>query len=196
MLTHVARSAESLGRLLEWAATGVEQGAVRQPPRRAPRPIQAGSRRTAGELVADIRATAQQLDDQVRDLPEPAWAVEVTPRTGEPCTPARLVMIRLRELEVHHVDLAAGYRFEDIPQWVSSWVVDDILATFARRGDALAVRLAATDTEAEFERTLGRNGPLVRGSVADLLGWLSGRSGGTGLEVDGGAALPAVPDWV
>ena len=36
---------------------------------------------------------------------------------------------------------------------------------------------------------------LVHGSPASLLAWLTGRDGGSGLRVPGGAALPVLPPW-
>jgi maleylpyruvate isomerase len=140
---------------------------------------QAGARRSVAELSAEIRAATDRLEREVG-----AAASDGDPR----------LMARLREVEVHHVDLDLGYRFEDVPEWVAAWLVGDIIATFAGRGEPLAVHIAATDVE--LERELGQGGPLVSGSVAELLGWLSGRSDGAELRVEGADQLPAVPAWI
>ena len=118
----------------------------------------------------------------------------MTPRTGEPCTPHRLVFIRLRELEVHHVDLAAGYTFADIPEMVATRIIDDIVTTVGSRAGTPPFRLVATRRRAR--REIGSGGPVLSGTQADLLGWLSGRSPGTGLTVEGADAIPAAPTWI
>lgn len=199
VVTHLARSAEALARVMDWAATGVEQQPYPSAEARD-EDIQSGGRRSGAELAADLRAAARSFEERVHTLPDEAWSAEVTPR-GEPLTPARLLMVRLRELEVHHVDLAAGYHVADIPDWVALWTLDDVLATFAKRSEPFAVRVRATDVD--VERELGSGGPLVAGSLAALLGWLSGRGGPEQLTIesaaagaDEGADLPAVPRWL
>ena len=196
VLTHVARAGDSLGRLLDWARTGVEQPQYASLAARDAE-IEAGAGRGIAELAADVRASGDAFEARVRALPVEAWEVPVRTRTGEVCTAGRVVFIRLRELEVHHVDLDAGYRFADIPVEVATAVIDDILsAVGARQGrEAVApVRLAATDVE--VERELGVGGPLVTGSQAELLGWLSGRLDGSGLTVVGADQVPAAPHWL
>jgi maleylpyruvate isomerase len=194
LLTHVARGADSLGRLLEWARTGVEQEQYASAEARAAE-IQSGSRRSVDELAADIARTAATFEQAVRSLPDAAWSVEVLPRTGEPSTADRLVFIRLRELEMHHVDLAAGYTFADIPPEVATLVIDDILGGHERRADSMP-RLRISATDVELERELGTGGPLVAGDQADLLGWLSGRTDGALLTLPEGGTLPQIPAWI
>lgn len=60
-------------------------------------------------------ASAERFNHAVRALPDAAWSQEVRMRTGELRTPGALAPTRLRELEVHHVDLTAGYTFADVP---------------------------------------------------------------------------------
>ena len=116
------------------------------------------------------------------------------PRTGEPRTPHGLILIRLRELEIHHVDLAVGYTFDDIPEEAASWIINDIVDTLSGRSTTPPIRLVADD--AELDREIGSRGPVVSGSQADLLGWLSGRLPGTGLAVEGADEVPSAPVWI
>ena len=69
LITHVARAAESLCRLLDWARTGVEQQQYASAEART-QEIEAGARRSVQALAADLRATATLFDDTVRALPE------------------------------------------------------------------------------------------------------------------------------
>ncbi|MFB7599745.1 maleylpyruvate isomerase N-terminal domain-containing protein [Streptomyces sp. NPDC056160] len=103
VVTHVARAADSLSRLLSWARTGVETPQYASMDARAAE-IEAGAGRPVADLVADVRDSAARFEAAVRALPPAAWHYEVRMRTGEPRTPATLISTRLRELEVHHAD--------------------------------------------------------------------------------------------
>nr|WP_246114021.1 hypothetical protein [Streptomyces montanus] len=59
-------------------------------------------------MVTDVRDTATHFQRTVEELPAPAWNATIRPFTGELCTPRRILVIRPRELELHHVDLAVG----------------------------------------------------------------------------------------
>ncbi|MDI1458815.1 maleylpyruvate isomerase family mycothiol-dependent enzyme [Streptomyces sp. ATE26] len=126
VITHVARAADSLCRLLTWALTGVETPQYTSMDARAAE-IEAGAGRPVAALVADIRHTAARFEDAVRALPPAAWHHEVRMRTGELRTPAALIPTRLRELEIHHADLDVGYSFADIPADAARWIIGDIV---------------------------------------------------------------------
>ncbi|MFE0190529.1 maleylpyruvate isomerase family mycothiol-dependent enzyme [Streptomyces sp. NPDC058989] len=193
VVTHVARAADSLCRLLTWARTGVETPQYTDMDARAAE-IEAGARRPVDELVADVLASAERFADAVRTLPEAAWAYEVRMRTGELRTPGALVPTRLRELEVHHVDLATGYTFAEVPPQAARWIIDDLLAAQRRRQGVPPLRVEATDTGLTHE--LGTGGPTVRGAQADLLGWLTGRTDGSRLSTSGPGPVPRAPYWI
>ncbi|GAB1332113.1 maleylpyruvate isomerase family mycothiol-dependent enzyme [Streptomyces sennicomposti] len=194
VITHVARAADSLCRLLDWARTGVETPQYASMDARAAE-IEAGAGRPAADLVADVEDSAARFGATVRSLPPAAWHAEVRMRTGELRTPATLIPTWLRELEIHHADLDAGYGFSDIPAQAARWIIEDIADALARRQGTPALRLQATDSG--LARTLGSGGgPTVSGRQADLLAWLSGRSRGTGLTASGAGEVPPAPFWI
>lgn len=194
VITHVARATDSLCRLLTWARTGVETPQYASMTARAAE-IEAGAGRPVGELVADVLDSAARFEREVRSLPAAAWHAEVRMRTGELRTPAALIPTRLRELEVHHADLAAGYTFADIPPGTARWIIDDLVEALRRRPDTPALRVEATDTD--LAHSLGSGtGPTVTGRQSDLLAWLTGRSPGTGLSASGTEGVPAAPFWI
>ncbi|MCB5906871.1 maleylpyruvate isomerase family mycothiol-dependent enzyme [Streptomyces pinistramenti] len=193
VITHVARAADSLCRLLEWARTGVETPQYASMDARAAE-IEDGARRPVAVLVDDVVESAARFDAAVRALPGPAWLRHVRPRTGELCSPERLVAMRLRELEVHHADLAAGYTFADVPEPAARWIIDDIVAAQARRDGTQALRIEATD--AGLVREWGTGGPVVSGPLAGLLAWLSGRAAGESSAVSGAEGIPEAPYWI
>ena len=95
---------------------------------------------------------------------------------------------------MHHVDLDVGYSFTDIAPDTAVWIIDDILMELGRRDPIRPLRLKATDTE--LSRELGVGGPLITGSKVGLLAWLSGRTPGDDLSVDGGETVPGAPYWI
>ncbi|MFT4127324.1 MAG: maleylpyruvate isomerase family mycothiol-dependent enzyme [Gordonia sp. (in: high G+C Gram-positive bacteria)] len=195
VLAHLCRAGDSVIRLLDWARTGIE---VPQYPSMAARAadIEAGARRPLAEQRDDLVAGAARLDRCVRALPDAAWSATVRPRTGEPRTPAGILLIRLREVEIHHVDLDLGYSVADIPDEDARWILDDLLDALARQPAPPALTVAATD--GALTRSLGAGSPPVSGPPADLLAWLSGRADAAGLALtsaDGGPVPPA-PRWI
>ena len=193
VVTHVARAADSYCRLLAGAVEGHEVPQYASMAFRAEQ-IEAGARRPVAELVGDVREASTAFADTIRDLPGHAWAAHVRMRPGELRAPAALPWIRLREIEVHHVDLDVGYGFADIPTDTAGWIVDDILFELGRRDPVPAVHLLAED--ADLHRRLGPPTPCLRGTQAALLAWLSGRSSGDDLVRDESAALEDAPYWI
>ncbi len=193
VITHVARAADSLCRLLSWAETGVETPQYAGMDARAEE-IEAGAKRPVDELVADVAESAARFEAAVRALSSAAWHNEVRMRTGELRTPASLVPTRLRELEIHHMDLARGYSCADVPQEAARWIIEDLVEAQRRRTGAPALRIEATDTGLSLELAAG--GPTVAGTQADLLGWLTGRTSGALLRSSAGGPPPPAPYWI
>ncbi|WP_162958539.1 maleylpyruvate isomerase family mycothiol-dependent enzyme [Nocardia yunnanensis] len=199
VIAHVCRAGDSLVRLLEWARTGIETPQYSSMAARAAE-IEAGAGRPVAEQLADVVAGAERFAAAVRALDAEAWTRQVRPRTGELRTPEKLVPMRLRELEIHHVDLNAGYTFADIPEPAARWILDDIADALARRESGRpALLLLATDSD--FLRDLtggGRASVEIVGTQANLLGWLSGRvpAEESGLTAERAEAVPPAPIWI
>jgi maleylpyruvate isomerase len=93
-----------------------------------------------------------------------------------------------RELEYHHVDLAAGYQPANWPDDFAATELSVVTAFMNGRADAPPMTLAGP-TALHIDTTP----PLdITGSPAALLAWLSGRSNGAGLHPDT-ASLPTLP---
>jgi len=198
VLTHVARNADGLGNLLRWARTGVETPmyASREARQAA---IEAGAGRPAAELASDVQGTAIAFAAEAASLPGGAWAAQVQMLTGPPMPARRVLDWRLREVEIHHVDLAAGYRPADWPAEFVAASLPEVAGSFAGRDDAPSCLVHADGSDLAWR--IGPAGPgvppiSVHGSAAGLLAWLTGRGDGGGLRVcGGGAVLPVLPAW-
>ena len=199
VLTHIARNADGLGNLLRWARTGITTPMyASREARRAD--IEAGAGRSAADLAADVQATAIAFAAEAASLPDEAWAAQVRGLTGPPI-PARSVLDwRLREVEIHHVDLAVGYRPGDWPGEFVTASLPGVAGEFAGREDTPSC-LLQPDGSGLGPFQIGPEQPtgqpvLVRGSPTSLLAWLIGRDDGSGLRVSpDGVVLPVLPPW-
>src|SRR5689334_3396068 len=114
VLAHVARNADACVRLLTWARTGEPRHQYESAAARAAE-IEADAGRTADEHAADLAASAERIDEAVAQMPPDAWAAPVGWLNGRTTPAAYVTWSRLREVEVHHADLGAGYRPADWP---------------------------------------------------------------------------------
>ncbi|MWA00285.1 maleylpyruvate isomerase family mycothiol-dependent enzyme [Actinomadura sp. LD22] len=197
--THIARNADSLWNLLEWARTGT---VIPQYPSFESRvaDIEAGAGRSAAELAADVRATTARFAEQVRTLPDEAWNAPVAAMTGAEHPAWYTVLRRWHEVEAHHVDLAAGYGPADWPEpyvrWALTSTLTDLAALPAERwGELAGYRITATDSGESANLGWTAGGPEASGSGRALLGWLSGRSDGAGVTLRPGGPVPVPPPW-
>jgi maleylpyruvate isomerase len=97
--------------------------------------------------------------------------------------------MRLREVEIHHVDLDAGYSHRAWPAEFCALLLD---AMVKRGGVGQPFRVAPTDLDGTW--SFGEGGPTVTGTGADLGWWLTGRGQGDGLTSDDGT-LPGIEAW-
>lgn len=142
------------------------------------------------ELRARFLAGITTVGEEIAELPEnlAGTRIERTPG-GRTFAAAAVPGMRLREVEIHHVDLDAGYLR-------SSWPVEfalSLVQTLVDRADASGPFTAyATDADRRFDH--GAGGPRVSGTAADLGWWLTGRGDGEGLTSEGGD-LPRMGAW-
>jgi maleylpyruvate isomerase len=195
LLTHIARNADSLRNLLIWARTGVPTPQYSSPEERS-RGIEGGAGRSAGELLADLDASAAALDAEAARLPDAAWAAQVRGAQGNEHAGWYTLWRRLTEVEIHHVDLGVGYRPAHWPQAFATYCLEQVAPSFAGPHSP-AVTLQSSD--AAIAVRIGPPGDqpatTVTGPVRTLLAWLTGRSTGDGLTAEPAGPLPALPSW-
>ncbi|WP_217707119.1 maleylpyruvate isomerase family mycothiol-dependent enzyme [Nonomuraea rhodomycinica] len=192
VLAHVARSADAYVWMLRLARTGAEPG-PRADAAAMARAVEEGAALPAAELLAGTRRSLDRFAEEVRTMPGPAWDTMVTALAGWR-HPAWYVLCRcVRELETHHVDLAAGYRTADWPEAYVAWALEETLAALAARGFPLS-RVTAADHDRTWE--VSPDGPAVTAPGHVLLGWLSGRTPAARITGDGpSGTLPVPPPW-
>jgi maleylpyruvate isomerase len=194
VLAHVARNADGLTNLLTWARTGVMTPQYADADQREA-DIAAGAPRPPTEQLADVRRSAARFADAAAQMPAAAWSV-LLDIPGAPQRAARVVWRRLREVEVHHVDLGAGYTSADWPEAFSHRLLHEVVTGFADRSDAPALRLRPEGLGHELVIGDATGAPTVSGPAHALAAWLTGRSSGAGLTISPDGPLPTPPSWM
>jgi maleylpyruvate isomerase len=190
VMAHVARNADSLVNLLNWARTGVETRQYAHPGERDAG-IEAGAKLPASELRTDVREASERFARACADLPVEKWGV-VLSDAGPAVT---VVWRRLREVEVHHVDLAAGYTWRDWPEAFSHRLLHELIGV-RRGGEPPSAWLKADGLNHPLQLGSGSPEETISGSASDLAAWLAGRSNGIGLTVEPAGDLPDLPNWM
>lgn len=192
VVTHAARNADGLCNLLEWARTGVERPMYASWEARNAG-IEEGAGRSASDLEADLEASSERLLESLAGLPIERRHVPVQSASGHEVPAHDVLWWRIREVSYHHVDLRTGRRFADLPPSVVRRGLSEAVERLSRKDDAPGLTLEATDVPGAGSWKVGDGALRVRGTAADLLGWLTGREDGAPLDADG--ALPTLPPW-
>jgi maleylpyruvate isomerase len=189
VLTHVARNADAYTNLLTWARTGVETPAYPTPTARA-EGIEAGAGRPLQEQIEDIRAAHERFADAAAAMPAEAWTFHL-PSTGQ--SAAAVPWARLREVEVHHVDIGAAYSPADWPDSFALRLLREIVIGAPATAPAMVLRPHLADHPLTIGDPAGA--PVVSGPTRSLAAWLAGRGDGADLTVSPDGELPIPPRW-
>jgi maleylpyruvate isomerase len=148
----------------------------------------------AAELRDRLLAATTELFDAMTSVPASGWEgrIERTPG-GRSLATASLPGMRLRELEIHHVDLDAGYTTDD---WSPAFA-QHLLDAMAKRVSDTTFEVRPLDSartwtygEADGEYPV----PVVTGPAADLGWWLTGRPARDTVSCSHGE-LPEIGAW-
>ncbi len=192
VLAHLARNADAGTNLLTWARTGVETPAYSSTEQRSA-DIEAGAGRPISEHLADLESAAARLAGAVAEMAPEAWAASVRWPNGRTGPAATVVWNRLRELEMQHVDLDAGYAPADWSDTFSLRLLHELCAGMA----APVLRMRVTDLGRDLAiGAPAAEAPCVSGPARALAGWLTGRGTGESLSMTPSGPLPAVPAWL
>lgn len=190
VVVHLSANADGVRRAVEAATRGdtAEVYPGGKPARDGE--IEAGRAMPARELQARLGASCEQLWSALEAAPDEVWGLPAIGISGEVPIGTGLVVGRLREVEVHHVDLAYGYEPDD---WPFAWALEEMdramLDLPARLPADIAVVLTASGTGQHW--VAGSGSSLeVSGTVGELLAWVSGRASQVG-----GFDAPILKPW-
>lgn len=155
VLSHLARNAESHARMFAAATRGEEseQYPGGKPVRDAA--IESGARRSAAELVADVRVTIYALEAAWASATATTWSgYGIKSHSDGARVPIPdLVLMRWCETEVHHSDLDVGFTWREWnPLFVRYDLDRQVMAWRARKPMGLTVLPDAAQRLAPNER--------------------------------------------
>ncbi|BCL12829.1 maleylpyruvate isomerase [Micromonospora sagamiensis] len=194
VLAHLARNADGLVNLLTAARTGEHVPMYASDAAREA-DITAGATRPPEAHLDDLRRCTDRFAEAVAAMPVEAWAASVQGRRG-PLPAATLVWGRLREIEVHHVDLAAGYQPADWSEAFAHRLLHEVTAGLADRADAPAMVLRFDGVRHQLVVGAPAAAPTITGPASELAAWLTGRADGRTLTVAPDRPLPLPPEWM
>jgi maleylpyruvate isomerase len=197
VVAHLALNAEGLARALRGVVSDDDTG---------PRTMYDSDERRDSDIVDLARAEPSEirerllggttsLHDAIAAVPEDCWdsRVERTPG-GRSLPTTALPSMRLREVEIHHVDLDAGYSTAAWSLPFAEHLLDSMdkrvhpdHAFEVRPLDSARTWLFGSD-EAEYPV------PVVTGPAADLGLWLTGRPAPESVSCSHGE-LPSIEGW-
>jgi maleylpyruvate isomerase len=156
--------------------------------------IEAGADRHIGDVRLDLSDSAERLLEAfAAGFGPEAQEREVEMRGGATAYGWEIPLMRIREVEIHHVDLDAGYTPDDWSPEFAARTLDQLSPFFREARDCPVGTLAATDAGGRWE--VAADGPLLEGSATDLTAWLTGRSTGRGLRLSTAGEVPPAPRW-
>jgi maleylpyruvate isomerase len=188
---HLTGNAVGLLRLARWAASGVETPMYASPEERSAE-IDRRAALPWSDLVTEARSTARELGEALDRLREPLGARTLRLGSGAEIGAWELAAMRIREIEIHRVDLGAEYRPVDWSPGFTVRTLDQVAPFFRSRREVPVQYLRCTDTGRCWP--VGRSGPDLVGTEADLLAWLLGRAH-PGVHTTDGSPLPSAPAW-
>lgn len=181
VVTHLARNADSIVGTLEGARRNetVHQYPHGREGRSAD--IEAGRGSSAVSAAADVRAASGRLAESCAAMQPDDWDWEAEAFAG-PAGDRRfpvwqMLVLRRREVEVHHADLGLDYGADDWPADFVKGELDYAAGDLARRLEpGVALILIATDNLGEWRAgPQGGDENVVEASGGQLLAWLLGR---------------------
>lgn len=145
------------------------------------------------ELRERLLASLTTFGEAAAAMPEDAWSGRFDRSPGGPSLPLDAVpLMRVREIEIHHVDLGTGYSPEDWPAGFAEVVIDGMVK---RLDPDPGFRVSPLDADRTWD--VGRVGDdpvVVTGPAAWLAWWLTGRSADDRVSSTRGE-LPEIGGW-
>jgi maleylpyruvate isomerase len=190
IVAHVARNADALVNLVEWAKTGVPSPMY---PRVGVREeaIAASAQQSVRALRSDLETADRRLADAFASMTPDAWSSRVLTAQGRDIPAVEVLWMRVREVWLHAVDLDLGFGVADLPVALAVALLTEASERFGGRGDYPALELVVPESSGEYRLGPDDHEPFrIVAPVRDVVGWIIGRSE---RPVPG---APALPPWL
>ncbi len=189
VVAHLTLNAEGLGGVLHGAHVGRPQPMYASVERRDADIAELATARPA-VLRERLLAATTRFTQALEAMHQHDWEgrFERVPE-GPRYALVSIPLMRLREVEIHHADLGAGYTAADWPEGFRRVLLDSL-----QKFPSAPLVARPTDLDGTWRYGDGEGGPTVTGTSADLGWWLTGRGSGEGLTSDTGE-LPEMASW-
>ena len=190
VVAHLALNAEGLAGVLHSAHLGRPQPMYASPESR-----DADIDALAAEAPTVVRerflTATGRYSEALEAMAEGDWdgRFERTPG-GQSIALGNVPLMRVREVEIHHADLGAGYSADD---WPGDFTVL-VLESMTKRPYPAPFTVRPTDLDRTWHYGDGEDGAVVTGTSTAIAWWLTGRGTGAGLTSDT-TDLPEVDPW-
>jgi maleylpyruvate isomerase len=194
VVAHLALNGEGITRVLRALVAGDHPAAMYDSDKARDADIGDLAAGDPDEIRTRLMGASTLLEDAVAAVPDDRWTtvVERTPG-GRTLRADSLPGMRLRELEIHHVDLDAGYTTRD---WTEGFAIL-LLTAMTKRLDP-PERFEVRPLDVGRTWVLGPDGggdaAVVTGPAADVGWWLTGRPAPDTVSCSRGE-LPSIEGW-
>ena len=171
--THIARNADAFVRVMTQLRDG-QATSLYESASVAREAIERGSERSALELQVDLDASAGRLHSHLPELMAmpPDRLVQLTPTLTVRVD--RLIIARLGEIVLHHIDLDIGFAYTDIVDDVAAWLLAFNASKIGKAPNYPALHIVS-DSGVTADIGPSDDPETVTGPDNLLLAWLSGR---------------------
>lgn len=152
VLTHLASNADAHAQRLEGALKGEDVPKYANGAEQRRQEIEVGARNAASEILADLESSVRRLDGLLEQSEQAHWP-NVGFMGGGHYGVGGCPAHRLREVQMHLVDLGLGYSPSQWPEEYATWDLGNLLATVPER-------LASSEARTMMVAWLAGRGPL------------------------------------
>ena len=182
---HLARGADAMRQVTLAAIDGRQRPLYPYPDQRLA-DLETANGRTGLDLQIDLDTTAGGLDEAFGLVTD--WLATVRLPVGELPLSA-LIVARLHEVVLHHLDLRTSFSLADLEPVAASWLLQWAALWLRTKAGLPAVSLHSESGVVERVGEVGEE-RTVKGSDADLWGWVTGRTGADALDGADGLTWP------
>lgn len=192
VVAHLALNGEALGAVL----TGVVEGEpvpMYESQEKRDSDIADLAQADPPELRERLLASTVTFTEAAQAVPPDRWEGRFERTRNGPTLPlAAVPLMRLREVEIHHADLAVGYSPDD---WTGEFAEELVDGMVRRQQPAEGFVVRPLDSERTWDvGDAGDDPVVVTGPVTHVAWWLTGRPASDQVSSSRGA-LPTVGSW-